>query len=294
MRRGLISYYMMKIILIILAVFIAVCLVSWIADTHRFVTRYYEIKDRRIKKNIRLVLISDLHNKEYGTHNQKLLDEIHRINPDGVLIAGDLTNGLKGSDFTPALELLDNLRGKYPLYYGMGNHEYRLKLYPDRYGDMWERYSAALEDMGIHILENESVFLEEYNIDIASVSIDRAFYKRAGGRQRLKTEDMRGYMGEADKKAFQLLIAHNPEYFDAYNEWGADLTVSGHVHGGVMRLPFIGGIISPRLVEFPNYSGGKYTKPDGTMIVSCGLGTHTINVRVFNPAELAVIDIVNG
>ena len=106
---------------------------------------------------------------------------------------------------------------------------------------------------------------------------------------------MERYLGssrnDSHTEPYRILIAHNPEYFEAYSEWGADLTVSGHIHGGIMRLPLLGGVISPRFTLFPKYSGGEYERDGHKMIVSCGLGTHSVHVRVFNPAELAVIDI---
>ena len=295
MREGLdfsIGRYMIALI-IVLGVFVLICIVSWIVDTHRYVIRQYEISDNRIKRNMRFVLLSDLHNKEYGVENQKLIKSIHELNPDAILIAGDLCNGLKGHDFTTALNLVRELNKDYALYYGFGNHEYRLRRYPNNYGDMWDRYSQALSDIGVHIMDNEHVYLEESNIDISAVTIEREFYKRFRRGIRLQESDMKRYLGEARKDAFELLIAHNPEYFKAYSEWGADLTVSGHVHGGIMRLPFVGGIVSPRLIEFPRYSDGQYTLNNKNMIVSCGLGTHTIHVRVFNPAELSVIDLIS-
>lgn len=280
----------MKVFLGICILFIIICIVSWIADTHRFVVRHYELADRRVRRHIRFVLLADMHNKEYGSGNEKLLSAIREAGPDAVLIAGDLLNGIKGSDFTPALNLLDRLREDYPIYYGMGNHEYRLKIYPKTYGTMWEDYSQTLGGMGLHVLDNESVYLEEENIRISAVTIDRYFYKRFR-RTRLAVSDMEEYLGKPDESEYELLIAHNPEYFKAYADWGADCTVSGHVHGGIMRLPFIGGIVSPRLIEFPRYSNGLYERKGRKLIVSCGLGTHTIHVRVFNPAELSVIDI---
>ncbi len=95
----------------------------------------------------------------------------------------------------------------------------------------------------------------------------------------------------AEKDRFQILIAHNPQYFKEYAGWGADLTLSGHVHGGIVRLPLLGGVVSPSLALFPKYSGGRYQQAGRTMILSRGLGTHTINVRMFNPGEVSLIEI---
>jgi len=280
----------MRIFLVILLIICIVCIISWIVDTHRFVVRHYEFSSPKIKKDFRFVLLTDLHNKDYGEDNAKLLQAIDECKPDAVIIAGDLCNGLKDNDYSVAVKLAQALKEKYPLYYGMGNHEFRLKIYPDIYGTMWDEYSSLLEDSEIHIMDNEHVLLPEVGVDIASVTIGREFYKRFNITN-LTAEDMRGYLGEASTDAYQLLIAHNPEYFEGYSDWGADLTVSGHVHGGIMRLPIIGGFVSPRLVRFPKYSDGEYTLNNKHMVVSCGLGTHTIHVRVFNPGELSVIDL---
>ncbi|MDE7197816.1 MAG: hypothetical protein K2O15_02920, partial [Lachnospiraceae bacterium] len=84
---------------------------------------------------------------------------------------------------------------------------------------------------------------------------------------------------------------HNPVYFDAYEAWGADLVVSGHVHGGIMRLPVLGGVISPALTLFPKYDGGVFYEKESTMILSRGLSSHTLPIRIFNPGELIVIDL---
>lgn len=281
----------MKILLVIFIIFILICIVSWIVDTHRFVTRYYTISDSKIKKTVRFCMLSDLHNTVYGNDNDILLKAIDDAKPDMILIAGDMCNGIKGHDFTPAVNLLKHLYLKYPVYYGMGNHEYRLRRYEKQYGSMWNDYVAALAENNVHIMDNERVYLSDLNMDIASVTIDRRFYARFRG-ERLTESDVEEYLGSPKEDSCQLLIAHNPEYFDAYAKWGADLTLSGHVHGGIMRLPFVRGIVSPRLLRFPRYSCGEYSRLGKKMIVSCGLGMHTIKVRVFNPAELSVVDIV--
>ena len=86
-------------------------------------------------------------------------------------------------------------------------------------------------------------------------------------------------------------MAHHPEFFERYTEWGANLTLSGHNHGGMVRLPLLGGIVSPQYQLFPKYDGGKYEKGENTMILSRGLGTHTIKIRFFNVPELCMIEL---
>ena len=90
---------------------------------------------------------------------------------------------------------------------------------------------------------------------------------------------------------YQILLAHNPAYVPVYKEWGADLILSGHLHGGVMRIPGIGGVIGPDFTIFPKYSGDIYREGDATIVVSKGLGVHSIPVRLFNPAELIVLEM---
>ena len=109
----------------------------------------------------------------------------------------------------------------------------------------------------------------------------------------LSVDDIRNLVGEADQDRFQILLAHHPKYFAAYAGWGSDLTLSGHLHGGIMRLPRIGGVISPDPELFPRYDYGLYKETDSRMIVSAGLGTHTINLRINNPAELVIVEITN-
>ena len=100
-------------------------------------------------------------------------------------------------------------------------------------------------------------------------------------------------IGNRDPEAFQVLLAHNPSYMKEYLAWGADLILSGHLHGGMVRIPRIGGVIGPDFVLFPKYSGEMRRVGGQTVIVSKGLGTHTIHIRLFNPAEIVVLSLNN-
>ena len=190
----------------------------------------------------------------------------------------------------PALHLLRELSGKYPIYYGNGNHEHRLKLYPEVYGSMGEEYGKALEEMGIVPLVNSHAELPEAGIAIYGAEIDRFYYKRFRV-QKMEEGYLTDILGQAPGELYTVLLAHNPDYFPQYAAWGADLTVSGHVHGGIVRVPFWGkGVLSPTLRLFPEYDGGIFDSRGKVMLLSRGLGTHTIPIRVFNPGELWIVD----
>ena len=102
-------------------------------------------------------------------------------------------------------------------------------------------------------------------------------------------EELERILGKPDEEYYNILLAHNPVYFHAYAQWGADLTVSGHLHGGIIRIPGIGGVITPQARLFPRYDAGHFRWKGRDLVVSRGLGTHTINLRIFNPPELSVI-----
>jgi len=89
------------------------------------------------------------------------------------------------------------------------------------------------------------------------------------------------------------LIAHDPDYFPKYADWGADLVLSGHVHGGMVRVPFWGkGVVSPNVRLFPKYDGGEFTIGKSRMLLSRGLGMHTIPIRLFNPGEILEVELM--
>ena len=155
---------------------------------------------------------------------------------------------------------------------------------------MGSDYEEGLQKLGIKRMINETRVLDRYAVSITGCEVDRRYYKRFH-KVPMKKEYLDGLLPEQRTDCFQILLAHNPDYFPVYAAWGADLVLSGHLHGGVARLPFLGGVISPRLQLFPHYDGGKFTYGNSTMIVSRGLGMHTIPFRFNNPGELVDITI---
>ncbi|MBQ7926278.1 MAG: metallophosphoesterase [Lachnospiraceae bacterium] len=281
---------MPDIIFLILVIVIVLLLWLMIYDTNRFVTITYTVEDKRLKKDFRAVVLADLHNKSFGKDNEALISTIEALKPEMIFVAGDLLTAKPGADFRVAIDLMRKLSTKYPVYYGNGNHEYRAGLYPEKYGDLYVDYMGQLKELGIYPLINTSKVLEDYGVCVYGLEIDRKYYKRFRSPM-MPTEYLEETLGAGEANQYKIVLAHHPDYFENYAAWGADLVLSGHVHGGMVRIPFWGkGVVSPNVSFFPKYDGGSFRQGNSRMLLSRGLGTHTIPVRLFNPGELICID----
>ncbi len=285
---------MWSILFTIVTVLALICIWIMIYDGNRFVVRHHEFQDARIRRDCRAVVLADLHNKKYGKDNELLIEAIREAKPDMIFVAGDIPTAKPGLSLDTALHLMRELGRDYPIYYGNGNHEQRMGLYPDVYGDMAQRYRDGLKELGIEPIINAHVKLSDYGITVYGAEIDRFYYKRFKV-QPMEETYITSILGEVDKSSYSILLAHNPDYFPQYAAWGADLVLAGHVHGGMVRIPFIGkGVASPNIRFFPKYDGGLFEEGESKMLLSRGLGMHTIPVRMFNPGELLVVDFKSG
>ena len=270
-------------------------------ETHRFVVKEYEISTPKLTGKMKektIIFLSDLHNREYGKDNCRLLDAIREKEPDLILSGGDMlvanrnTHGTRETSWGNAADFMKKLPKIAPVYCAMGNHEQRMKNDTENYGDVYWKIHHELEKAGIHFLINRSC---EFDWDgnrvlLHGMDLPAECYTRFG-RKELTVQDLKDGLGKPDTNAFNILMVHHPEFVEVYKEWGADLILSGHLHGGVVRLPVLGGVISPQIGIFPKYSGDFYKEGDTSIVVSKGLGTHTINIRLFNPAELIVLRV---
>lgn len=274
-----------RMVLLIMVMLAVALLAVGIIDGNRFVTVRKEFALSGLSKECRFVLLSDLHNKVYGTKNDKVIEAIRRINPDFIVLAGDLVTSQLREDMTPGIELLRTLRQDYRIYYGLGNHESKMRQRPDQFGDKYDRLIRAVSGKNVSVLKNEAVFLPEYNLKITGLDLDLNYFAHFKV-QKMKPGYLQETLPECEKEKCNILIAHNPDYFAEYAQWGADLVLSGHVHGGIMRLPLLGGVIAPSYKIFPEYDGGVFRTGSAAMLLGRGMGSHTIPLRFFNPAEL--------
>ena len=143
------------------------------------------------------------------------------------------------------------------------------------------------------MLENKSAEISEYNIKITGLELPLEYF--AHFKQKNMAEGyLESLVGKNDRNLCNLLIAHNPDYFPEYVKWGANLVLSGHVHGGIMRLPVFGGVISPSYRLFPKYDGGIFRENGAVMLLGRGMGSHTLPFRFFNPAQLYAVTLKPG
>ena len=285
---------MIKIFLIILAVFIGYCLIEMIRELRDFRVTKYRICSQKlngIKREKKIIFLSDLHNRMYGEENERLLESIRNQHPDLILIGGDMLVRKDGNFYDKTVHFLAKLPGICPVYCANGNHEQKLKELPDKYEQSYEEYKKALTASGIHMLENasETVKLDEVPVKLSGLEIPLGAYARFGKKE-LSLKEITDRIGEHGDD-YQILLAHHPGYMKEYLAYGADLILGGHYHGCVVQLPWIGGVISTNFTLFPKYSGGIYQEGEQTAVVSRGLGTHSVPLRLWNWPELIVLEL---
>ena len=282
------------LVVFVLTVAAVLCLLEAYREQQYFKVTEDVVVSRRLnglKKEKKIVFLSDLHNKEYGAGNERLLDAICKARPDLILIGGDMLVRKDGNSYDKTVHFLAKLPGICPVYCANGNHEQKLKELPDKYEQSYEEYKKALTASGIHMLENasETVKLDEVPVKLSGLEIPLGAYARFGKKE-LSLKEITDRIGEHGDD-YQILLAHHPGYMKEYLAYGADLILGGHYHGCVVQLPGIGGVISTNFTLFPKYSGGIYQEGEQTAVVSRGLGTHSVPLRLWNWPELIVLEL---
>lgn len=234
----------------------------------------------------RIAHVSDLHSAEYGENNEQLLDMLRAAQPDIIAITGDIISSYH-VDLESAIRFAREAAKIAPCYYVTGNHEGRISLFPS--------LQAGLMDAGVTVLRREAVTLERNGSSIAIWGIDDPRFNPYEGIFSRPGWDIEGQLEALSESAgaegFTLLLSHRPEYFETYCGYGIELVLSGHVHGGQIRLPLIGALYAPDQGLFPEYDSGLYTEGVTNMIVSRGLGNSSFPIRVNNPPELIIVEL---
>lgn len=279
-KHRIISYIVIVIIICVLLFGLDLVL----SQKYISVTRYmYE--NPEIKYNIKIVHLTDLHNYQYGTENRRLINKVKNESPDVIFLTGDMLNA--DEERTDILtNLIKQLVNIAPVYASLGNHEIEyIQLSGNR------NLIVQMEEAGATVLNKKYIDIEIKNQKI-----------RLGGIYGYvlspddKEDTEQTFMEEfQDTDRVKILLSHMPEgllLWKSMEHWDVDLVFSGHVHGGQMRIPFVGGLYDPEEGFFPTYTKGMYECGNGTMVLSAGLGSSRGMLRVNNLPELVVCDVV--
>jgi predicted MPP superfamily phosphohydrolase len=233
---------------------------------------------------MKILHLSDLHNKVFPQNQKSLIRKIKKINPDIIVFTGDLIDKLK-YDENAAFTFIDMISEIAPVYYVTGNHE--------SCSGKFSILESKLKSSGIHVLRNENTIINRNGDNIVIAGIDDPNFSKIKDYDYSKIFDsnIRNSLINVPENTFKILLSHHPEMFALYSKYNFDVIFSGHAHGGQFRIPFIGGLYAPGQGYFPEYSSGKYSLNESFMIVSRGLGNSVIPQRIFNRPEIVVLTL---
>lgn len=223
----------------------------------------------------RIAVISDLHAKEFGEGNEKLLDFVQDLEPDMIAVVGDILHEPQQIEMIPPVA--EGLAAIAPTYYVTGNHEWAAGVVP--------QLEELLEDCGVHVLSNDYVMLEQGGDRIALLGAEDS----NGYADQKTVAELADQVRQEQGDVYELLLSHRNNHYEQYAQAQVDLTLAGHAHGGLIRLPGTDGLVGPKREILPHYTAGLYDLPYGQMVVSRGLGNQFPCFRLFNRPDVPLV-----
>ncbi len=268
-----------KLIIIIFIILVIALGSSIYVSQNMLSLEVYEIESEKIDKEVRIIQLTDLHNRKFGENNEKLIKKVKSQNPDIITMTGDMIN-YDTDNFDKLIYLIEELNKVAPIYFSLGNHEIDNKYKDEIIKEVENSGAIVLEESykDISVNNNNLRIGGVYDYIIPNMDKTKSTYKFSQEFD--------------DTNSFKLLLSHIP---DSYVLWGGfeminpDLVLSGHYHGGLIRLPFIGGLFAPEQGYFPKYDAGKYDIYGNDVIISRGLGTGSKVPRINNIPEVSLI-----
>ena len=262
--------------LAILIIYIAFGLYSDLTTTE------YNITSNKLPQafdGFKIANISDLHSSYFGENQETLIDAIKEYEPDIIVLTGDIIDE-NNIDFNCVELLMSGLIEIAPVYSVSGNHEH--SSYKDHM-----RLQKLYKSYGVTILDNEEVSIIKDNDEIRIYGLTYFGSYTAETLRHMLADRL----PKANEDYYSILLNHRSDIFDELSPYGYDLVIAGHTHGGIIRLPFVGGILSNDRSFFPKYDGGKFTQDNSTLISSRGLGESNSIPRFYNRRELVFITL---
>ncbi|MDK8640130.1 metallophosphoesterase [Niallia taxi] len=270
-----------KILFIITLLLLCAVVFSYFQNNWLSISRFTITSHEITGDGLKIIQLSDLHSKEFGENQHRLVTKVQALSPDIIAFTGDIIDKDKYDEKT-VLSLLKQLKEIAPTYYVTGNHEY--------WSGKYDQLEKIIKSTGVTILHNQREKLQLNGTTFLLAGIDDPAISNEASAVTVETELAKTLEGVNDQD-FVVLLSHRPELFSIYAEHNIDLVLSGHAHGGQVRLPFVGGLVAPDQGFLPMYTAGKYEQDDTAMIVNRGLGNSIIPQRVFNTPEIVEITI---
>jgi len=271
------------IILILLALIVGTLMYD---SNTRIVTTEYVLRYPDMPQpfdGFRIAVLSDIHAAEFGKNNSKLISMVADAAPDIIVIAGDIIDHDKKPPIKEQLEIAESLAERLktvaPIYYITGNHEWGS-------GGIQELFTT-LAEYEVCVLRNRYITLEAGGERIILAGVDDP----NGPADMKKPDEFVREMYEAEGRLFTILLEHRNNHLPLHSALGVDLVLSGHAHGGIIRIPFTDGLIGQSREWMPTYTSGVYTMGGTNMVVSRGIGNHTGLPRFLNNPEIVIVEL---
>lgn len=266
----------------ILPVLAILVILTLIALDERLILRTYTVVSPKLTAEVRLAVVTDFHSSDNA---DDVVAMVASCAPDAVLLVGDMfDDDIANRPTERTLSLMRQLSAQYPCYYVSGNHEAWT-------GEMDALYQQT-EEAGVTVLRMSSGVLTVRGQRIALCGIPDPYEMVFSGAPDTE-EQLRQALEDVDSADFTVLLAHRPELLAKYAQFPVDLVVSGHAHGGQVRIPgVLNGLYAPNQGWFPKLAGGAYTQDGTTLIVSRGLAVRTRLPRIFNRPEVVLVRCV--
>ena len=276
--------YLLRIIILCELVSAAFCIITISLDS-------YSVPLKNLAYPVRIILLSDLHGKSFGRENSRLIAKIQKQSPDAIFLDGDMIDrSADPTDVQELLRLIERLHEIAPVYFAPGNHELE--------------YMQTDTSLLTQVAEAGAVVVNDSYADVTLAgqplriggTMGHAFYFGRSEEEFSSSPEYQFLKAFEDTDVPKICLAHMPDTFifnGAYNLWNVDLVLSGHTHGGLIRLPFIGGLYAPMQGWFPEYDQGYFRLGEHMqMVITSGLAGHGMIPRINNPPEIVVIDLV--
>ena len=270
--------------IVLLVLFAAVVLIVAVnvVINQNFTVSFYQVRSEKVSDNIRIIELADLHNKQYGENNSKLVEKIKTLRPDLIVYAGDMMT-YKDDDYSVLFNLSDQLSLIAPIYACYGNNELDQYLFRDK------SFTAELTGHNVRLLSNEAEDVEvgSTTVQLIAISDDVKQFDVVTNNAKKFIEAL------APTTNCRICLTHYPELFKSkLLNYGIDVALTGHAHGGLIRVPHFGGLYSTGEGFFPDFTSGVVQVEDGAqVVVSRGLGDSGWIPRINNQPELVVVDI---